>query len=50
MLLLSLRAFILLKKTRIVRGSYTSTALLVPLYSKYSDTLSKSNRPYDFNW
>jgi hypothetical protein len=49
MLLLSLRAFILLKKTRIVRGSYTNIAPLVPLYSEYSDALSKLNRPHDFN-
>jgi hypothetical protein len=47
MLLLSLRASILLGKTRIVRGSYTSTAPLVPLYSECSDASSKSNRPYD---
>jgi hypothetical protein len=49
MLLLSLKAFILLEKTGIVRGSYINIALLVPLYSKYSDALSKLNRPYDSN-
>jgi hypothetical protein len=49
MLLLSFKAFILLRKTRIIRGSYTSIALLVPLYSKYSNALFKSNKPHDFN-
>jgi hypothetical protein len=49
MLLLSLKAFILLKKTRIVYGSYTNMALLISLYSKYSDALSKLNRPYNSN-
>jgi hypothetical protein len=49
MLLLSLRASILLGKTRIVRGSYTNTAPLIPLYSEYSDASSKLNRPHDSN-
>jgi hypothetical protein len=49
MLLLSLRAFILLEKTRIIHGSYINIALLISLYSEYSDALSKLNRPYNSN-